>query len=622
MDKKRKVFKVWPEVPGFPYGPRPKQKLLFIEELPDEDTWVEDPSGEMVNLKRPHYHPIDAVLYQGGARGGKSAASVARSLSFLLKYPGSTAIIGAISYPVLKRTMLKEWGNRFKRRSPWDDYKYKDRVLIKKPTQNDMSAVLANGSQAFFLHLTDDEILRGIDADIIAFEEASLIPSESSFEELGRRLSGRKGPVRQIILTTNPTSRGGWLDEKFKLHQLRSNFTGVPEPICKPCNCHLCTKCKAEYEDGRCPNCDHPKANDCPGNQVWMRVIQTKSSDMDVIPEDYVESMEAFMDEKTHRVFVGGSTEDVRAAEVYKSYSEDNVFKTDQPLDMDKDLIWTLDFNFEPQCSVICQEHETTAGFQIKVLDEIVRWNALPSDAANAFCKHPEVVKWSESNRTVYIYGDPAGLYGTGNNLVPSFYKTIHEILLKQGFDVKIMMHRPDKDAAIKEPVKIPVAGRVDAVNAMLRKDDQIRLMINPRCQNLRRSLSEVRWSEDGKNIDKAIDRRAARKQADVSVMTHPTDALGYYVYKRFPVLKNKSGMPFIQFPGDAVYEYQNGIYQTADRTDQSDRVKQKIEARAARRAERAAKREADAVRRQGSMRGILGALNLWPSNGDMSWPF
>lgn len=62
-DNKRK-FRLWPEPEeGKTYGPTAKQRLLFIEDLPNEDTYIDD-----VNLKRPHHHPLDILLYIGGAR--------------------------------------------------------------------------------------------------------------------------------------------------------------------------------------------------------------------------------------------------------------------------------------------------------------------------------------------------------------------------------------------------------------------------------------------------------------------------------------------------------------------------------------------------------------------------
>lgn len=64
MTDKKHVFKLWPEPKeGSPYGPSAKQRLLSIEDLPDVDTWVDG-----INIRRPHYHPVDVVCYVGGAR--------------------------------------------------------------------------------------------------------------------------------------------------------------------------------------------------------------------------------------------------------------------------------------------------------------------------------------------------------------------------------------------------------------------------------------------------------------------------------------------------------------------------------------------------------------------------
>lgn len=626
--RKKRVFKCWPDIPGVDYGPRPKQRLLFIEDLPDEDTFLEDKvTGEKINIKRPHYHPLDVVLYIGGARSGKTTAAVARTISYLMKNRGAIAIVGATNYPLLTRSALKEWGDRFKISVPWDYLRAKDKLIVKKPTTTDKRCVFANGSQAYFLHMTDEEVLRGIDADIIHFEEASLLPDEASFEELGRRLSGRKGKVRQLILTTNPTGKGTWIDEKFKLHQLRANFTGEKEPICKPCRCHLCTVCKKirgediEFEDRYCPECGHEKPNDCPGNQVWMRVIQTRSTDNDILHETYETEMEEFMDEKNHRVFVGGSMEDLRQGEVFKAFTEDNVYKATEPISFEKDLVWTLDFNFEPQASVICQEEETANGFTVKVLKEIIMWNALPEQVAERFCAMPDIVRWREAGRDVIIYGDPSGLYGTGGGVHPSFYKIIYETLRRHHFNVRLMMKKPDPDAVIKEPVKIPVAGRVDATNMMLRHEEEtplgketyIRMFINPECKALIKSLREVRWAEDGKNIDKNCDRRAARTKKDDAVMTHPSEALGYYIYKRFPVFKNKQGVAIYQIPGQSV------IRVDADGISHYDRqvLQNKLtEDRDKRREERKKKREEKRRSREGSLGYFLRDSGMWPGSG------
>lgn len=547
---------------------------------------------------------------------GKTTASCARVISYLLKHPKSTAIIGAMNFPILQRTMLKEFGERFGEVVPWDMVGKPQSPILRKPTQTQKEVTLRNGSRALFIHFNDPLILRGISADLIAYEEASLLPDEESFEELCRRLSGNKGPVRQLILTTNPTPRGGWINDKFKLHQLAPNYEGVIEPICPPCSCHKCQTClnsksgNFEFSDGVCPNCGNIKENECPGNQVYMRVITTSAWDNQHLPDDYVQTQKAFMDEKTYNIFIEGSIENIRDGFVYKGFGEENVYKDNEPISFEKDLIWTLDFNFEPQCSMICQEEETSNGFCIKVLDEIVMWNALPEHAAEQFCAHPEVQAWKQAGRAVLIYGDPAGLFGTGDNLCASFYQIIYDVLTRNGFDARVLMRKPEKGSYIKEPVKIPVAGRVDAVNSMLRSQQdppQIRLKINPQCLNLLKSFRELTWSDDGKNIDKLCDKRAKRstdKDKD-HLMTHPTDALGYYVYKRFPVVRNKTGITVFQVPGQSSITVIDGKIVETNRATRAGQLAE----------DRKKAREDRKEKRKDSLKNYLSDNSMWPGS-------
>ena len=606
----KKGFRIWPTPtdPDQPYGPTSKQRLLFIDELPEEE--------------RPHKHPVDIVLYIGGARSGKSIGACGRLLSYCLKNPGCTAVVGAESFPLLQRTILKEIESRFTAVTPWDYLKAKPPIILNKPTQNSKKIVLANGSIIHTIHFSEPEVLRGIDASIIVYEEASLLKDSQAFEELCRRLSGTRGKVRQLILLTNPP-RGGWITEKFKLDQLRDDFTGEPEPICPPCNCHICQTClnnkvenPPEYIDGFCPSCGSKKKNDCPGNQIYMRVIQTGTIDNPHVPQDYIQSQKAFMDEKTYGNFIEGKLEDLRDGEVYKSFTDQNVYKQPVSFDPDKDIIWTLDFNFEPQCSVICQEEETDSGFMVKILHEIVKWNALPEHAAEHFCNLPEIQDWKSSGKAILIYGDPAGLYGTGNDLVPSFYQKIYDVLKKRGFKAHIMMRKPQKDALYKEPVKIPIAGSVDSLNDMLLfvdkfDDAYVRIKINPQCKNLIRSLRELKWMPDGKNIDKSCDKRAQRDtdKNKPHLMTHPSDALRYYIYKRFPVVRNKRGTTFFQVPGQSVVEIKDGKVSMQDRTHLQEEIKNSIEERRKKRQEKREQRE----NKKNSLGSYLRENGLWP---------
>lgn len=595
-------FKLWPEPgPGLPSGPTNKQKLLFIENLPDNP---EDPF-----FKRPHYHNVDTVLFIGGARSGKTLSSCIRVIKYLLDNPGSTAILGATNRPLLFRSVVKVWQEVFSDVTPWDHLKLPNRLITRKPTMTEPRIDFTNGSVAYFLHFSDPEILKGIDADICEFEEADLIRDEGAFEELLARLSGKKGPLRQLILTTNPVRASrGWIRDKFKLWQMKPDYKGPLEPIVDPCSCHLCQQClNAKYGEwefidssgnisttrgSTCPNpgCKkiqligkpEAKDNDCPGNQVFYRVIQTSSVDNIHIPSDYAQSASRGMSEATAAAMVRGEINENIDGLVYSAFTDNNILKVKQKVDLNKDLIWSLDFNYDPQCSVVCQETETEDGFNITVIDEIVKWNALPEHVAKEFCMRYH--KFKGTDREVYLYSDPAGLYGGGKDLKPTFYQTIVDILRKpsdefgeydphgQSFKVKIMMRIDPKPYTDKtrEKVKINVAERIDATNAMLRNDlGEIRLFVNQSCRYLISSFEGVSWAADGQSIDKKIDEYAKKKSKDiVRAMTHPGDSIGYYIAKRFPLIRNKAGIQVFQVPGESSIVYKSGRFEERIRTE------------------------------------------------------
>lgn len=203
----------------------------------------------------------------------------------------------------------------------------------------------------------------------------------------------------------------------------------------------------------------------------------------------------------------------------------------------------------------------------------------------------------------VYIYGDPAGLWGTGDGLIPSYYEKIRKVLIDDGFKVKIMMKKPDlseKDPTKREKVKIGVSERIEAVNAMLCSAEdppRVRIKINPgkRTENLVKSLLELQFKEDGSGINKGVDKNAGRasNKGIAQLMTHPTDAFGYYIYKRFPYHKKKQGVVFFQLPGESITQFSRGKFSSKNASDElPEWLKNKKEERAKRREERKALRE------------------------------
>lgn len=561
--ERRKQFRVWPQPKTcekrclftgqescgicLPYGPSEKQRKMFIEKLEE----------------RPHLHPLDIFLFDGANRAGKTATAVARTIQYLLEYPGSTALVGAANLPILERSAKEEWRKRFSIQGDWDHP-----LVLRKPTAQTKCLRLKNGSKAWFIHFSDYQILRGVEADIIHIEEASLLPSEDSMNELVRRLSGSKGPIKQLILTTNPEESKGWIYEKFSLKQNEPGYDGPTLPIGDTCSCNVCSPClnirkeKVEFVDGRCPKCNAAKENNCPGDQEFFRVLRVASWDNSHLPSDYVDNMRSSMSEEYFQLYGEGKLVELRKGKIYKSFSKHNIHPVDIELDYGKPLIWSFDFNVSYQCSVVCQERQTKLGTIVDVIDEIVVPEAGPEQVAREFLS-----RYGDYNGPIIIYGDPSALNNKTGSNDPSQFQVVYEILTnpkKAGMDdispkkVEVTVKK------IKGQTKIYVVSRVESTNSMLKNaSGEIRLYLNPKCRYTILSLEDMRWMENQNNtsqMDTRCDKLAAKSpnKRVLHLLSHPTDALGYYIYKKFPIVPKNEMPTFVQVPGDRILEYDN----------------------------------------------------------------
>jgi hypothetical protein len=72
-----------------------------------------------------------------------------------------------------------------------------------------------------------------------------------------------------------------------------------------------------------------------------------------------------------------------------------------------------------------------------------------------------------------------------------------------------------------------PVSERINAVNAALRNAaGQVRLRISPRCVTLRRDFERVSYRTGTAEVNKTA----------APELTHISDALGYYIVRRYPL--------------------------------------------------------------------------------------
>jgi len=224
---------------------------------------------------------------------------------------------------------------------------------------------------------------------------------------------------------------------------------------------------------------------------------------LDKVP-DFYERLRHSYDEKFFRQEVLGEYLNIHEGRVYDAFSrEDHVRELE--VDPDEPLLWTLDFNVDPMCSVVAQ----VQGETVHVLDEIVLSRAGTQDACEEFTN-----RFPAHEKGTRVYGD-----ASGNNRSTSGkrdFEIVKSHLRKAG----------RKKVGYRVPAANPrVADRVALVNAKLRNAaGEVQLLVDRRCKELIQDFEKVAYVEGSGVVDKSSDPRR----------THLSDALGYLVWQEF----------------------------------------------------------------------------------------
>jgi hypothetical protein len=228
---------------------------------------------------------------------------------------------------------------------------------------------------------------------------------------------------------------------------------------------------------------------------------------LDKVP-DFYERLKSSYDEQFYRQEVLGEYLNTDSGLVYHAFSQDT-HVGDARLDHHTPLLWALDFNVNPMCSIVAQ----IQGDRVVVLDEIVLNRASTYDACQEFWN-----RFRQHSGGVIVYGDASGasLKTSGT----TDYQMIREFFARTPFR-SVDYRVPKANPAVRD--------RVLMVNAKLRSaDGDVNMRIAPRCRELIKDLEEVTYRHGSNLIDK--DRDPKR--------THLSDALGYLVWQisRSPV--------------------------------------------------------------------------------------
>jgi hypothetical protein len=190
----------------------------------------------------------------------------------------------------------------------------------------------------------------------------------------------------------------------------------------------------------------------------------------------------------------------------YYAFSEENQRNT--KYDPERDLVFCFDFNRSPGIAVVCQEHVDGTS----CIDEV--W--IQNNSNTELVCQRLINKWAHHKGRVLIYGDATG-GAKGSAKVKGSDWDIVRYMLKPHFNLAWRVAKSNPS----------VRSRINAVNTRLCRGDGIRhLYVDPgKCPKLILDFEGVRVADTG-DLDKKGD----------PMLTHLSDALGYYIAARFPI--------------------------------------------------------------------------------------
>lgn len=185
-----------------------------------------------------------------------------------------------------------------------------------------------------------------------------------------------------------------------------------------------------------------------------------------------------------------------------------------------KTIYWSLDFNVNPQCSVICHWN---GGHDFYFSDEIVLENASTYRVAEEFVR---IYRQKYDGRPLVINGDASGRSRTSNSEF-SNYAIIEQILTREHirFDFQV----PKANTSI--------SNRVNNFDWHVHGlDGKPHILVNPECRHLCHSCKLLGYDENGKIIE--VPARFGMKTIDYA-KSHIFDAASYCVMTNDPVTES-----------------------------------------------------------------------------------
>lgn len=243
------------------------------------------------------------------------------------------------------------------------------------------------------------------------------------------------------------------------------------------------------------------------GGDPNFKVFHWKSAE--ILPPDVIAAMKRSMSPKQYRQEAEASFE-TAGGRIYEDYSKAN--HTQETIQPHEQLLWMHDQNFTPLSSAIgVRRPSKSGGDDLYLLDEIVLTSAVSRQSAIEFVERYK----SHQNKSVIIYGDPAGRAGEKHGH-SSDYTDIEDVLRSAHwrFERRVKSAHP----AIKD--------RQNAVRAkILAADGTISLFVNP---------LKAEWCDKGLATVQ-LQKGSTFQEDQTNQYQHITTAIGYCVDREWP---------------------------------------------------------------------------------------
>lgn len=411
-------------------------------------------------------HPVQLDLLSAVPRGirfpivpaGRRSGKTERAKRFIAKQaltnPGEKYFAAAPTYNQAK----KIW---------WDDLKSLtlSEAHVRKPSESELKIYMPNGTEIHVIGLDQPQRIEGINWTGGVIDEIADVKADA--------LEANIMPALNTYNPTRPDYRAWcW-------------FIGVPDGL-------------NHYYD----MAEYARTSGDPDYALFHWTSE------EILPADVIESAKRTMSRKQYNQEYRASFE-TASGRIYEDYDGKIGGRnyTDSTIQEHEALYWMHDQNYSPLSSAIA----VVRGGVPYILDEIVLESAVSRQSAEEF-----VDKFKEhKNKTVYIYGDPAGRAGEKHGH-KSDYTEIETVLRKHNWKFERRVR----------PAAPSIRDRQNAVRAkILNAAGEVSLFVNP---------NTAPWTHKGLSTVQ-LQEGSSFQEDQRNKYQHITTAIGYFVDVHWP---------------------------------------------------------------------------------------